>query len=363
MAFLVLLRKDNPLIWEKINVESKPFLIFRIHDALYAFQAEIIQEIILLPKLKHIAEAPRLIAGFLNFYQEIIPVIDIDICLGYPDRIYKLSDYCIIIKGEDSLFGFIISDVIGVNPIQQERAQNFSKSFSERKEVMAALSFLGMHQDEIVFILNPKSFSEIIKQTSFEDKEKSTTVANINPEDEKIFAHRAELLSKPLVKKIPQEVVPLVIIQYNREYFGVDGEYVKEFCPLDNFTALPTGPVHILGFMNLRGDVIPIMDIWRMIGMQPVEIKTTTKLLVVKVANFTFGIVIDDIVDFVFFNMEEFKGNPLSAKGIQDQYIKNAIRFQNNILGVLDVKTIVDALSLTEKSSLKVAAQEKQEKK
>lgn len=329
--------------------ENPQYLLFRIEECLYAIPCTQIKEVILLPELKCLAEVPRCISGFLNLHRQAVPVIDLYICLGYPERVYTLNNFLVIMKDEAFHYGIIISDLEGIKNIDLE-SKHFERELPIKKETLSLISSIGMYLGEMVFILDPSLFKQMIAELPKRTYEEcvSSKPFNVNAEDKVIFRDRARQISKALVVEEEQQLVPITVIQTNHEYFGLDSEIIKEFCLISNFTPITLAPPHILGFMNLRGSILPLIDIWKIIGMEGTEIKSTSKVLRISMENFTLGFVADEIIDVVLFSAEELKSNPLHDKGVaQEQFIKNAVRYQKSVLGLLDIKKIFDSISLT----------------
>lgn len=329
-----------------MNDNQQLYLLFRVEGCIYAIDVIFIHEIFLLPQLKSIADVQKGIAGYFNFHRAVIPAYDLHVCLGYPIRTYLMSDYVVTIKQNELFFGVILSDILDVKKIEIESSKKFHKMSDEQKLRCSAITSLGMFGGEIVFVLEPQALADLVNQMPAKSSKEIQIQFQFSQEDQIILSERAIHLSKELIKKMKQDLVSLTIILYNNEFFGVNSEFVREFCVLLDYTPVSFPDSHLIGFMNLRGNILPLMDVWKVIGLQGIEIKSSTKVLVINLEDVTVGILIDDIVDVVKFAASEFKWNPLTIKGIEEQYIKNAIQYENNILGVLDMKKVMESIQL-----------------
>lgn len=301
-----------------------------------------------MPELKPLIQSPPGMAGFLNYHGKIVPVINLEVALGFPERPYTLKEYLVLLKVENLLFGVVISELLGVNKLEKESRENFQNLPCEKKEgVGVTISFVGLCEGEIVFVIDPFPWKDHLNELSQLSCHENVFM-NMAPMDKPIFAERAVQMNKVYDANAKQDLINLIIIQYKNEYYGVDLEMVKEFCNYVHFTPISMAAPHILGFMNLRGSVLTLIDIWKILGLPEIEIKETTKALVVNLENFLTGLVVDEIIGIFQFSKNEFKVNPVMANEVQDQFIKNSIHFQNNVLGVLDLKKIFESIAAVE---------------
>src|SRR5690349_14814383 len=86
-------------------------LIFTLRGSVYGVPASAVREILWLPELTPVEESPRYVAGVLNLRGRIVPVIDLNIRFGLAPRRCRLEDSVIILEGEGSLAGLIVTAV------------------------------------------------------------------------------------------------------------------------------------------------------------------------------------------------------------------------------------------------------------
>ncbi|MBI5559824.1 MAG: chemotaxis protein CheW, partial [Deltaproteobacteria bacterium] len=86
-------------------MESMPYLIFRLHNSLYAVRASYVREMFYLPMLVPLEESPPFIAGVLNLRGKIVPVIDLDVRFGHAPGQRNLTDAVVVLDAGDVLTG------------------------------------------------------------------------------------------------------------------------------------------------------------------------------------------------------------------------------------------------------------------
>src|SRR5262249_35282617 len=157
------------------------------------------------------------------------------------------------------------------------------------------ISYVGVSEGEIVFIIDPLQWRNFFKEKSRAGfPEESVLMKNIDPKDKSIFVERAIQLSKPLVIKTKKELIQLIVVQYRNEFFGIDLEWINEVCDSVKYTPISLATPYFFGFMNLRGNVISLIDIWKILGI-PGELHNNLRAVIINFQHFHAGIVVDEI--------------------------------------------------------------------
>lgn len=325
-------------------------LIFKVRDTLYGFELPYVHEVIQLPELTCIAKMPHGIAGFLNLREEIICIVDMPVSLGYESRQYSLNDYIIILKKDQMTFGVLVSEILDIKELKEEK--DSLKETKANKSVLPLISSIARFDNEIVFILDPMLIYEKVSHVNEnmlqdENLRQSKMVEfSVSPENKLIFLERAHALSKKLREQSELNVTPLTVIQLNQEYFGVDPEIILEFTRIEDYTPLPlsSAPPYLLGFINIRGEILSLIDLWQVLKSQSLQIKENSKILVISVHDLILGILVDDVLDVVFVRPEEFRVVPLGMQKAHDEFIKQTVVYEKDVLGVLNLAKVVESI-------------------
>jgi purine-binding chemotaxis protein CheW len=110
-------------------------------------------------------------------------------------------------------------------------------------------------------------------------------------------------------------------------------------------TKIPHAPPHVLGVLNLRGSIVPIVDLRMRFSLDRAEYTTVTVIIVVSVISAAgrrdFGVVVDGVSDVVDVNTEEVKAAPeLGAKGATD-YIRGLVPVAERMVVLLDIDRLI----------------------
>ena len=129
------------------------------------------------------------------------------------------------------------------------------------------------------------------------------------------------------------------------ETYGVDILRVQEIRGWSAVTKIPHAPPHVLGVLNLRGSIVPIVDLRMRFSLDRAEYTAVTVIIVVSVISAAgrrdFGVVVDGVSDVVDVNTEEVKAAPeLGAKGATD-YIRGLVPVAERMVVLLDIDRLI----------------------
>src|SRR5664279_2291241 len=105
------------------------------------------------------------------------------------------------------------------------------------------------------------------------------------------------------------------------EEFGIPVMSVREIMGLQDITAVPQTPVHVRGVINLRGKVIPVIDLRLKFGLPQGEYGQRTSIIVVKVGELLMGIIVDGVSEVLNLSAADIEDTPDFGRGIETPYI------------------------------------------
>jgi purine-binding chemotaxis protein CheW len=359
-------------------LETKQYLTFRLHDLQYGIEAALVQEIFPIPELIPINEASTDIIGLLNFQGQIVPMMYLDLLQEHSLKECRLSDYVVIAEWEGLQFGLIVNqtnellelntEVIGtelldgligdinatfITGIAKVEEGNIllldSKSLMGQVEVMLPLIWDAQSQLDEMRESPTMDLKEQVEQDGSQQGEEFQTpqisssfydfyCPNSTPEERAIFRARADNLKQRIESsKVTNELITLAVINLGDEYFGLDLELIRAFTDISNLTPIPCCPNHIVGNINLRGEIVTLVDIRNVLNLPPTPVSVGSKAVVVQVDDIVAGLPVDQVLEMVELNSADMI--PLSGivSEFGEQYIRGTAFFQEKILRVLDL--------------------------
>ena len=128
--------------------------------------------------------------------------------------------------------------------------------------------------------------------------------------------------------------------------YGISIKKVQEIRRWAKVTPLPNTPDYIRGVLNLRGAIVPIIDLRLRFSMEETEYDAFTVIVVVNIAGRLAGIVVDAVSDVLAINPDEQRDAPDIEGQINRQYIAGLAQIEQNLLILLDVDKLVNPEAL-----------------
>lgn len=136
----------------------------------------------------------------------------------------------------------------------------------------------------------------------------------------------------------------VVIFKLNDEEFGVAIEEVREINKVVDITKIPNTPVYIKGIINLRGQVIVVIDLSTKLGLPQKEYGKDTRIIVIEVGSTITGMIVDSATEVLRLKNNEMKSAPDAiTKKIDADYIEGVGIIDQRLLILLNLAKVLDA--------------------
>ena len=130
------------------------------------------------------------------------------------------------------------------------------------------------------------------------------------------------------------------------EEYGVEILKVQEIKGWDTVTPIPNTPEHVLGVLNLRGAVIPIIDLRTRFELECIDYGPTTVVIVVKVANAdqerTVGLVVDAVADVYRLESNEIQSAPDMGGAVHTEFVLGLATVEEKMVILLELDRLID---------------------
>jgi purine-binding chemotaxis protein CheW len=125
------------------------------------------------------------------------------------------------------------------------------------------------------------------------------------------------------------------------EEYGVDILKVKEIRGYDAVTRLPDAPDYIKGVINLRGTIVPVVDMRLKFRLERAEYTALTVMIVLNVADRVVGMVVDSVSDVVQLSAEQVRAVPEIGATIDRQFLTGIGTLDERMLLLLDIERLM----------------------
>lgn len=137
------------------------------------------------------------------------------------------------------------------------------------------------------------------------------------------------------------DLLQLVTFRIGEEEFGVDILSVQEIIRLMQITMVPHAAAFIEGVINLRGKVIPIIDLRRRFGLAPKGHDKNTRIIVIEINNIIVGFVVDAVSEVLRIPASTVEPPPPVVAGVDSDYISGVGKLQDRLLIMLDLDKLL----------------------
>lgn len=127
------------------------------------------------------------------------------------------------------------------------------------------------------------------------------------------------------------------------EYYGIKIQYVNEIIGFQDITPVPETESYIMGLINLRGKIIPVIDVQKRFGQEPSEYNDRTCIIVVDVKATTVGLIVEKIAEAVEIKDENILPPPTISRvdRIQNKYVYGIAKVGDSVKLLLDPERLL----------------------
>jgi purine-binding chemotaxis protein CheW len=134
----------------------------------------------------------------------------------------------------------------------------------------------------------------------------------------------------------------LVGFRLGGEEYGIEITTIQEIILMGDVTRVPQVPHFIEGLINLRGSVIPIVDLRKRFGLPLTERTEETRVVVVNVSEKTMGLVVDAVTQVIRVNKDQIEPTPPTVSAAGKEHIAGLAKFDNRMLILLDIERLLE---------------------
>ncbi|MEH2407693.1 chemotaxis protein CheW [Nostoc sp.] len=342
-------------------MNDQSYLMFKLNHSRYGIPATAVQELFFLPEVTAIAETPSTILGVINLRGKFLPVMDLYHRLKQARPPFQLTDSMIVLEWQTQRIGIIVSQVDSVQAIAAD--QITANVCDQSKESLPDGLMMGIANVEqgIVTLLNPEilvqhaliettfNHNSDFNNSSVDDalKHPSDSVLNqdlydhFDSQERQIFQQRSETLRCLLADENSAELLPLAVVGLAGEYFGFSLETVHEFTEIHKITPIPCCPPHIVGNINLRGEIVTLININDVVDLPMNAVRSHQHAVVVRLDQRVAGIAVDDIFDVTYIHPSQITTTPIALHSVKDDYLQGVAPYRDRMMSIINLSKLL----------------------
>ena len=289
------------------SIDEEQLVSFLLNNEEYAIGIMDVKEIIRIPQIVKVPNCEAHIEGVVSIRNNLLPIINLRTYFGMDYK--EIDDHTRILVVDMGSFtaGIMVDKISEVLRVQTSIIQpppKFSKHSGEQLKGVAKLN----NGKRMILLLEPAkliSADEISAITGNSEtceeqaEEKSITVQILDEEQ-------------------------LVTFKIDMEEYGIKIANVQEINRMTEVTKIPRAPYYIEGIVNLRGNVIPALDLRRLFNLAEKQVTDATRIIIVDFSGKRTGIIVDSVSEVLRFEKTLIQAPPdILSSGIDSDYVES----------------------------------------
>lgn len=158
------------------------------------------------------------------------------------------------------------------------------------------------------------------------------------------MSHAAMRAEDPLVQ--------WVTFRLDNETYGVNVMQVQEVLRMTEIAPVPGAPGYVLGIINLRGNVVTVIDTRKRFGLEPREVDDATRIVITEIEQQVIGMLVDAVAEVVDVRMSEIETAPNVGNDESSRFIQGVSSREGELLILVDLNKLLSADELREMKAL-----------
>ena len=137
------------------------------------------------------------------------------------------------------------------------------------------------------------------------------------------------------------EVLQWVTFQLDRETYGINVMQVQEVLRYTEIAPVPGAPDYVLGIINLRGNVVTVIDTRSRFGLQPAEVSDNSRIVIIEAEKQVIGIMVDSVAEVVYLRSSEIDVAPSVGTEESAKFIQGVSNRDGQLLILVDLNKLL----------------------
>ncbi|KNY26298.1 chemotaxis protein CheW [Pseudobacteroides cellulosolvens] len=328
----------------KEMLEEEQLVSFMIGKEEYALNIMQVKEIIRVPEIVKVPNCEHYIEGVVSIRNHLLPILNLRRYFGMEDD--DLTDHTriLIVDMGNMTSGILVDKVTEVirvpTSVIQPPPPVFYNADGEQIKGIAKLN----NGKRLLLLLEPTKLLSMDELSNIKSYQESSS------EEE----------TKSIERQLMDEE-QLVTFKLDNEEFAIKITDVQEINRMTEITKIPRAPYFIEGIVNLRGNIIPALDLRKLFGLSDQEKTDSTRVIIVDVESKKTGIVVDAVSEVLRFEKSYIEAPPkILSSGIDTEYIEGVGKLDSGKRMIL-ILSLRKVLKFNEKPSIEVEPEKKVE--
>jgi purine-binding chemotaxis protein CheW len=148
----------------------------------------------------------------------------------------------------------------------------------------------------------------------------------------------------------------LVVFELADEFYGINIAVVESIIKMQEITQLPQTPAYIKGVTNLRGTVLPVIDLRIRFGLGTQKDTKQTRVIIVTMGAVKVGLMVDGVSEVLRISDESIEPLPPMVNSVNSDFLKGIVRLEDRLIILLEVEKVLELQEQQSVAELQVMA-------
>ncbi len=301
--------------------DELPFVTFSLGQESFGVALANVEEIVDLPAVTKIPDAPDYVMGVICIRDQVLPLLDFTRLLrveGSSDDAPK--EMVILLSFENARLGMVVDGIQEIIRIRDEDILPAPHTLSEPEK--AHLDGVVIRSDRMV---------SLIRVMQILDREDHQRLATLG----------ASAASGRTTELQERHDLPIVVFRLGEESFGLRLHEVREIIMVGQITPVPRAPAFVEGVLNLRGEVMPVLDLRTRFGIDRIDRTALSRILITPIGGVFTGLVVDSVQEVGSVDQRKLEDPPRVTTVGANAYIEKVARSEAGMIFLLDLQRLL----------------------
>lgn len=132
-----------------------------------------------------------------------------------------------------------------------------------------------------------------------------------------------------------------VVFRLENEFYGINISNVKSIEKIQGITRVPNSPDYVKGVINLRGEVVPVIDLRIRFGLETKEYDSSSRIIIILIRDIIIGLVVDSSSEVIQLTQEEIDKPPTVSNDATEDFVMGLGKKDNRLVILLDLLKVL----------------------
>lgn len=143
-----------------------------------------------------------------------------------------------------------------------------------------------------------------------------------------------------ILRDVEGDSIQCILFNMGSEYYGLSISTVKEIIKPMPVTRIPKSPPFVEGVIDLRGRILPIVNLRCLLGLDPLPLTEESRFVDIQLEGLNLGIVVEAVSEVVRIQTKQIEPAPAMIAGVEGKFLQGIARFEDKLILLMDVEEV-----------------------